>query len=114
MVAEDESTDLAPPSIQFIQSAGDLHAVLAQSREDASSTTAYKRWTTVQALKAAAGAGSTLKENEVCTVRNALYFFDTEVQNLPLKNTKSCLSVPALTPSSHTPGSRPPSIPDQT
>ena len=39
VVAEDESTDLAPPSIPFVQSAGDLHAVLAQSREDASCTT---------------------------------------------------------------------------
>ena len=82
VVAEDEPSGLLPPSISVIQSADDLHAVLAESRGDASRTTAFKRWVTVRALKAALDEGATLNEDEVRTARNALYFFCAEVQYL--------------------------------
>ena len=81
VVAEDEPLGLLPPSIPVIQSADDLHAVLAGSREDTSRTTAFKRWATVRALKAALDEGATLNEDEVRTARNALYFCCAEVQN---------------------------------
>ena len=84
VVAEDEPSELLPPSILIIQSSDDLHAVLAQPREGASRTTAFKRWTTARALKAAVDGGATLNEDEVRTARNALYFFCAEVQNLPM------------------------------
>ena len=84
VVAEDGPSELLPPSILIIQSADDLHAVLAQPRGGASRATASKRWTTVQALKAAVDEGATLNEGEVRTARNALYFFCAEVQNLPM------------------------------
>ena len=74
VVAEDEPSGLLPPSIPVIQSADDLHAVLAETRENASRTTAFKRWATVRALKAALDEGATLNEDEVRTARNALYF----------------------------------------
>ena len=38
VVAEDEPSGLLPPSIPVIQSADDLHAVLAETRENASRT----------------------------------------------------------------------------
>ena len=82
VVAEDEPSGLLPPSIPVIQSSEDLHAVLAETRENASRTTAFKRWATVRALKAAVDEGATLNEGEVRTVRNALYFFCAEVQYL--------------------------------
>ena len=86
VVAEGELSGLLPPSILVIQSAGDLHAVLAEPREDASRTTAFRRWATVRALKAALDEGATLNEDEVRAARNALYFFCAEVQNLPMEN----------------------------
>ena len=74
VVAEDEPSGLLPPSIPVIQSADDLHAVLAETRENASRTTAFKRWATVRALKAAVDEGAALNENEGRTART-LYFF---------------------------------------
>ena len=75
VVAEDEPSGLLPPSIPVIQSADDLHAVLAETREDASRTTAFKRWATVRALKAALDEGAALNEGEVRAARSALYIY---------------------------------------
>ena len=106
VVAEDEPSGLLPPSISVIQSADDLHAVLAETRENASRTTAFKRWATVRALKAAVDEGATLNEGEVRTVRNALYFltlkcriYPSRIQNrvspYPLSCPPPTLPVPA-------------------
>ena len=71
VVADNDAVDLVPPSIPLIQSIEHVDAVLALPREDAARTTAFKRWATVRALKAAIAAGATLNESEVCTVHNA-------------------------------------------
>ena len=95
-MADNDALDLVPPSIPLIQSIEHVDAVLALPREDAARTTAFKRWATVRALKAAIAAGATLNESEVCTVHNALYFFYVSVKNCLPRHAKSCSSVPAL------------------
>ena len=107
VVAEDEPSGLLPPSISVIQSADDLHAVLAESRGDASRTTAFKRWVTVRALKAALDEGATMNEDEVRTARNALYFFCAEVQYLSIlvfaRAPPVSSTMPFCSPSLHAP-----------
>ena len=96
VVADNDAVDLVPPSIPLIQSIEHVDAVLALPREDAARTTAFKRWATVRALKAAVTAGATLNESEVCTVHNAVYIFYVSVKNCLPRHAKSCSSVPAL------------------